>query len=239
MDKISRKNLTQWGLWGQVKKEGIIDSLIISVELPTDFKMEIATKKWLQNNGIKSNDQLKIWLRDKGLDIEEWKRFVIRDFKWRSWCETKFKKDLPSYFLKRKPLLDRVTYSLIRVKDENLALELYLRIKEKEDDFSSLSIKFSEGPESRMGGVIGPISLKQTHPMLAKILLISEEKQLWVPKKIDDWWIIVRLEKLENIEFSNDIKSYLSYELGEQFLIKECDTNVDEIISLEKDNQNN
>ena len=30
MDKVSRKNLTEWGLLGQVKKEEIIDSLIIS-----------------------------------------------------------------------------------------------------------------------------------------------------------------------------------------------------------------
>ena len=237
MTEVSRKNLLKWGLLGQVKKEEVIDSCIANVDLPADFKIENETKTWLINNGISSNDQLKIWLKNNGLDIEEWKKFVIRDFKWRSWCKNNFKKDLPSYYLKRKPLLDRVTYSLIRVKDENLALELYLRIKEKEADFSDLSKKFSEGPEAKLGGIVGPSSLKQTHPLLAKILLISEEKQLWAPKKIDNWWIIVRLEKLENTELSSDIESFLSYELGEQFLIKECDSIERKVISIEKNNQ--
>ena len=59
--------------------------------------------------------------------------------------------------------------------------------------------------------------------MIAKILLISQSKQLWAPKKIDDWWVILRLEKLTNTEFNEDIAKYLSFELGEQFLNKETD----------------
>ena len=61
--------------------------------------------------------------------------------------------------------------------------------------------------------------------MLAKLLLISEANQLWPPKKIDEWWIVVRLEKIENTEFNEEIKSYLAFELGEIFLKKELEIN--------------
>ena len=89
-------------------------------------------------------------------------------------------------------------------------MELYLRIKEGEEDFNELAKKFSDGPESNNGGLIGPVNVKQTHPVLAKILLISEKKQLWPPKKIDQWWIIVRLEELVNTELDEKISMMLA-----------------------------
>ena len=223
MSVISIDKLISWGLFKQVKKEEIVDSKIKNIIIPKNEKMETIVEKWMINNGIKSNDSLNIWLKNKGLDVEQWKKLVLRDHKWRIWCHKKFEKDLPSYYLKRKPLLDFVTYSLVRVKEEDLALELFLRIKEDEADFREISNIYSEGPESKTGGLIGPVTLKQTHPMIAKILLISQSKQLWAPKKIDDWWVILRLEKLTNTDFNEDIAKYLSFELGEQFLNKETD----------------
>ena len=78
--------------------------------------------------------------------------------------------------------------------------------------------------------------MKQTHPMIAKILLISQNKQLWPPKKIDDWWVILRLEKLTNTEFNEDMAKYLSYELGEQFLNKETNNIKKQEIKLSENN---
>ena len=196
MAGISRQKLLDWGLLKRVSREEIIDKNIVKIKLPDDFKMEEVVGQWLKNNGIKSNDLLKNWLKDNGLEIEQWKKLVVRDYKWRKWCRDNFEKDLSSYYLKRKPLLDRVTYSLIRVKDEDLAFELYMRIFEDEEDFGELANKYSEGPEAKFKGLVGPVTLKQTHPLLAKLLLISEVSQLWPPKKIDEWWIVVRLEKI-------------------------------------------
>ena len=220
MAGISRQKLLSWGLLKQVTKEEIIDKNIMNVSLSDDIKMELIIEEWLKNNGVKSNDLLKIWLKEKGLDIEQWKKFVIRDHKWRKWCRKNFDKELSSYYLKRKPLLDRFTYSLVRVKDEDFAFELYMRILEKEEDFNTVATKYSEGPESKYGGEIGPVTLKQTHPLLAKLLLISEQNQLWPPRKIDNWWVIIKLVKLETTKLDDEMKSLLSYELGEEFLRK-------------------
>ena len=179
---------------------------------------------------------MKNWLKDNGLEIEQWKKLVVRDYKWRKWCRDNFEKDLSSYYLKRKPLLDRVTYSLIRVKEEDLAFELYMRIFEDEEDFGELANKYSEGPEAKFKGLVGPVTLKQTHPLLAKLLLISEVSQLWPPKKIDEWWIVVRLVKIDNTEFNEEIKSYLAFELGEQFLKKELETSEKKTLTNENKN---
>ena len=113
-----------------------------------------------------------------------------------------------------------------------MALELYLRIKEGEEDFSDLSRKFSEGPEADRGGLIGPVNVKQTHPVLAKILLISDKKQLLPPRKIDNWWIVVRLEELVKTELNEKIAMMLAHELGENYLNKESEIRNDKFLKV-------
>ena len=63
--------------------------------------------------------------------------------------------------------------------------------------------------------------MTNVHPVIAKLLTISEAGQLWPPRKIEDWWIIIRLEELKNTELNDPIKNMLSMELGNQFLGKE------------------
>ena len=223
MNSISQEKLAKWGLLKQVYKEEIIDKNIENIKFPEDSEIKNIFENWLKVNGINSNDALNHWQKNRGLAQDDLKNFVIRDWRWKIWCREKFEKEIPSYYLKRKPLLDLIKYSLLRVKNESLALELYLRIKEGEEDFMDLSKNFSEGPEAKNGGLIGPTNVKQTHPILAKILLISEKKQLWPPRKIDDWWVIVRLEELVNTELNDKIALMLACELGDNYLSKESE----------------
>tara|TARA_Y100001978_G_scaffold199788_1_gene214788 strand:- start:5216 stop:5938 length:723 start_codon:yes stop_codon:yes gene_type:complete len=223
MKAISQGKLAKWGLLKQVYKDEIIDESINKIKFPKDSEIKIIFDEWLKSNGINSNDGLNHWQKNRGLSRDDLQNFIIRDWRWKMWCREKFEKEIPSYYLKRKPLLDLITYSLLRVKEESLALELYLRINEGEEDFRDLSKTFSEGPESKYGGKIGPVNVKHTHPILAKILLISEKNQLWLPKKIDEWWIIVRLEELINTELNENLAMMLAYELGENYLNNQSD----------------
>ena len=75
------------------------------------------------------------------------------------WCFENFKNELESYFLKRKDNLDTILYSLIRVRDMDLANELYLKIKDDNEDFQEIARQFSEGFEKNTGGLIGPVQL--------------------------------------------------------------------------------
>ena len=59
--------------------------------------------------------------------------FIIRKWQWSFWCINNFEDKIPNYYLERKSYLDIVEYSIIRVKNQNLANELFLRIKEKEE----------------------------------------------------------------------------------------------------------
>ena len=54
--------------------------------------------------------------------------------------------------MERKNLLDRVSCSLLRVKNKYLALELYQRLKSNESSFEEVSWKYGEGVERKHAG---------------------------------------------------------------------------------------
>ena len=217
---FSNDQLKRWGILNIAKKEAIIDHFIEEVEKPNEEIKKTIIENWLRKEGIKSNESLKKWQIHNGLNQIEWEEYLIREWSWERWCVLKFKTFVPSYYLKRKDFLDSVSYSIIRVKTKHLANELFIRIKEKEERFSDLASKYSEGVEKRVGGFIGPVSMSTPHPALARLLQVSQPGQVWDPKIINSWWVVVRLEKLHNTELNEGISIKLSLELGEKHIFE-------------------
>ncbi len=118
-----------------------------------------------------------------------------------------------TYFLQRKVRLDRVIYSLLRLKDAAIAQELYFRLESEEAVFTDLATQYSQGPEANTGGLIGPADLGGCHPRLAEMMRVSQPGQLWPPTRIEDWWVIVRLEKFMPAQLDDAMRRRLLEEL--------------------------
>ena len=73
--------------------------------------------------------------------------------------EQHFRHKAEARFLARKEQLDRVVYSLLRVKDPFLARELYLQISGGEAHFADPAAQWAEGPERGTKGLVGPCLL--------------------------------------------------------------------------------
>ena len=202
----------------QAKREAAVDVCIESIPFPPAEQLKSMLEHWCQQQRIDSPQTLQRWQQQRGLSSEQWQRFVARQGRWLIWCEQNLQAKLNSHYLERKSQLDQVSYSLLRVKDEYLANELHLRIKEGEVSFDEIASEFSEGPERRRGGRLGPVPLSQPHPMLAKLLQVSTPGQLWPPKQLENWWIVVRLEELHCTELNDVLKKRLLLELGDRYL---------------------
>ena len=223
MENSFYKKIASWGLLRQIKAEQIIDENISSIRLPTQDEFNIIVKQWCRFNKIESEEALNSWKIFNGLINERWEVFIVRKWQWSFWCINNFKDEIPNYYLERKSYLDMIEYSLIRVKNKNLANELFLRIKEKEEKFEDIAYKYSEGPEKNTNGHIGPVPLGNAHPLLAHLLQISEESEICSPRMIDPWWVIVRKEKLLNTSLNEEITQKLALELGSIFLNNSID----------------
>lgn len=215
---ISYEELESWGVLEKVKREKEKDKIIKNSKFPSPELIASIKKEWKKKYKLQDEKNFKIWLSSSNLNENKFSSLIVRNWIWKEWCKEKFKDKLYDYFLSRKSKLERVIYSLIRVKDRNVANELYMRIKENEEPFWKIAKNYSDGPEKYTEGRIGPIIMSDLNPYIYKLLEISELGQLWPPKKLDEWWIILKLERRIKLELSEDLKNNLFLELGENYL---------------------
>ena len=218
LSSFSSRQLASWGLLRQARREAAIDDCLQSIPPPPAEQLKGLLEQWCQQQQIDSPHTLQRWQQQQGLSQEQWQQFVARRWRWLLWCEQNLAAKLNSHYLERKSQLDQVSYSLLRVKDQHLANELHLRIKEGEASFEEVAEEYSEGRERLQRGRLGPVPLSQPHPMLAKLLRVSTPKQLWPPKQLENWWVVVRLEELHCAELTDSLKKRLLLELGDQHL---------------------
>jgi parvulin-like peptidyl-prolyl isomerase len=174
-----------------------------------------AHQAWASQQGIGTAEELQNHLQRHGLSEADGLWQAELPVRIDRHCQEHFAHQAEHRFLERKSQLDQVIYSLLRVQSESLARELYLRIAESEADFAELAARYSHGPERATRGVIGPVPLLQAHPTLAERLRTSRPGQLHPPLQIAQWWLVVRLEKLQSASFDAEMQRRMSQELFE------------------------
>jgi parvulin-like peptidyl-prolyl isomerase len=209
--------LKRYGILPQLVREMILEQILDKFVLTQEETMQ-AYKLFYQEHQLHSEVELQAWLVAHGLEREHLDYLAIRKVKLESFKRTTWKDKLKPYFIQRKAKLDQVIYSLIRVKDVGLAQELYFRIQEKEQSFGELASKYSQGAEAYTGGVLGPIELGATHPLLANLLTSAQPHQLLPPTRLGEWIVIVRLEKLLPATLNEIMQQRLMNELFESWL---------------------
>ncbi len=208
--------LSQYQMLPQLAKEILIDREIASIECTAEEK-QLAQQQFLQQNQI-SQEQIPAWLEQKGIALEDFEKQILKGIKLDKYKRKTWEDGLESYFLKRKPQLDRVVYSLIRHQDAGTIQELFFRIQENESSFVDEARKHSQGPEAQTGGLIGPVEIHTPNPKIAKILSESKPGQVWSPTKVGEWFVLVRLEKYITAQLDQEMRQRLLDELFQTWL---------------------
>lgn len=180
-------------------------------------------QRFLAQNGIDSREKLDQWLQRNSLSEDQASRNILESLQLEAFKRERFSNELEKIFLDSKHDRDRVVYSLLRLKDQAAAVELHLRLEEGDATFTDLSQEHSAGPERETGGLIGPIAMGRLHPQLAELLRISKPGQLWHPMPIDDWWVIVRLDKRLPAQLDDAMEQQLRDECFEQWVSQQLE----------------
>lgn len=212
--------LTRYRLIQRLSFELIIDRAIAFLTC-TSSEVAETYQKFYQKHRIISQAKLKAWLKNNDMTLEQLENMLVRELKIEKLKQTLGERHLKSYFLKRRPQLDKVMYSLIQVKDLEIAQELYFRIQEEEYSFAELAKEYSQGAAAANGGLTGPIELSSCHPKLAKMMYAGKSGQLWQPVRIDEWVSIVQLEKLIPAQLDELTKQRLLSEIFADWLTEQ------------------
>ncbi len=193
----------------------IIDKAIANINC-SEAERRKAVELFLTQNQLTTPETKEAWLKERGLTEAELEEIATMPVAVEKFKQANWSNKVERYFLTRKSSLDRVVYSLIRTKNHNLAQELYYRILEGEQTFTEAASQYSEGAEAQTGGQLGPVPLSQPHPAISKILSVSQPGQLWAPRGLAEWTVIIRLEKFIPAQLDDQMRQAL---INEQFEI--------------------
>ncbi len=173
---------------------------------------------FMRREGITDKDSLERWLQQNGKSEVEMNKQLYNAIRLEKFKANQFSKKVESIFSQRKSDLDRVTYSLLRVRSRAKAAELHIRLQEEETTFPELASTFSEGVENILHGLIGPIEFANVNPLIAERLRNSSSGQLWPPFEIDGWWLIVRQERFLPASLNSQMRQRLIDEMYENWI---------------------
>jgi parvulin-like peptidyl-prolyl isomerase len=219
LDAFTDRELARLGLFDAAWRFRLMDAETAAIPAPPPGpEVEQALGRFLAELQLQDPAARQAWCQSRGLEEQDLLTIALRPLRWQIWCEQRFGGSVETEYLRRKAEFDLVTYSLLRVRDADLAAELHQQIREGEASFADLAGRYSEGPEQKTGGSVGPVPLATPHPSLARLLQISQPGQLWPPKLLEEWWIIVRLDTLTTTQLDEPLRRRLVVDQGEQWL---------------------
>ena len=170
-------------------------------------------------NRLTKNDLNNILIKN-GLREEDYHEQVLMEFKKYIFSENRFKNELEKYFIKRKENLDIYTFNIIRLKNKDLAHELFFRLEEGESDFETLAKQHAVYSDLYPEGIYGPVTIKGIHPTIKEKLICSSEKELLQPFQADDWWIIIKVIEKKEAQLNHETRKILMSEMFDIFVDK-------------------
>lgn len=187
--------IRQQGLALAVAQAWVLDEIVSVIELPAELEKQLI-RRYVESQGVKSDEELASWLQRKRLSFDDLRYFATKGFRLRRWLTRRYREEAELRFLERKLDLDQVVYSLARVKEQGLAEELHQCLREQEADYPDLAERFSEGPERQTRGQVGPVALNSGPAELRQRLRVSRPGQLWPPFQAEKHWWVMRFEQL-------------------------------------------
>lgn len=204
----------------QLLRYSIVDQAIAGIQLTTEEKTS-TIEQFYQKNQLATREARASALKHYVMSEAQLETLATRELRVEKFKQATWGSKLESLFLQYKPQLDKVIYSLLRTDNAEVAQELYFRIKAGEQSFADCAAIYSLGQEAQTGGLLGPVPLSQPHPAIAQKLSISQPGQLWTPMKLDNWYVIIRLEKLVAAQLDDTTRAMLLNHLFEQWLSEE------------------
>jgi parvulin-like peptidyl-prolyl isomerase len=198
-------------------RELVIDQAIIAVECTAEEQL-IALKQFYDRYQLTDEDRLGQWLNSQRLDRQNLSDIAIRNFKIDKFKQQTWGNKVGSYFLKRKSQLDRAIYSLIRTSDIGIAQEIYFRSIEGEQTFEEIARQYSQGAESKTGGLIGPVELSTPHPAIAQLITTQPIGQVCRPVQLEQWYVIIRPEQIIPAQLDDPMRQRLIEELFQTWI---------------------
>ncbi len=212
--------ISKYRLVPQLAKEMLIEAAIEDYEI-SEAEHQDARQRFCQQQQLSNDKDLDIWLQQQQLGRDDLRDLIDRELQLRKFKNAKWETQVESYFCQRKSQIDRVVFSMIRVKEIDVAEEIYFRLVSEEATFVELAPLYSEGIEAKTKGISGPVELGKLDPILANALITLQPLEVLPPLQIGEWWVVLQLETIIPAQLDEEMRQYLTEELFNQWIYEE------------------
>jgi parvulin-like peptidyl-prolyl isomerase len=214
---VSVSELASHRLWRTLLRARLLEAS--SAETPVeDVEFDAAWLGFCKKNRIDPSTSMPVPADLVGCESAELRAVVLRELKLSKWKSAAFGADAKAHFERRKPALDRVVYSLLRVKEPGLARELWFRLSEGEASFAELAPDYASGNEVYTAGIVGPVAFGAMHPALAALLKTARPGEILKPVAVAEWFLVARVDHFLPVEFDEGMKLLMIEELCQQWV---------------------
>tara|TARA_B100001093_G_C26617112_1_gene922840 strand:+ start:130 stop:891 length:762 start_codon:yes stop_codon:yes gene_type:complete len=213
----------------------LVSSIIIETELDplelSEEERQQATTTYRQRHNLNSTKDIQNHCKRHGFNQSQlqWQiqlqEQIVRNSK------NRFANKAELHYLRRKEQFDRVSYTQLIVKNQHLAQELFLRIKEDEADFIDLVTELTRGSDRKPPWQVGPIPMRSVPKPLIKPLQSNSPGTLLEPIRVQANWFVVRLEQYQPTEFDEIMEQRMCMELFQQHVDQLVDEQIEAITS--------
>ena len=221
------EQLSKYGLLTDFLKSKVLEKKIKDINLSEVEKAE-ARDHYINYFSLKNELLIEEHRKKNLLSKENLLYRMNLNKKVQKYCEEKYNEFIAKEYISNKENMDIVKYSMLRVKEYGLAIEIYLKIKDDNEDFNELAKKYSTGIEKKTNGVIGPLPLERVNNLMRPKLRKNNLKILNKPFKYNNEWILCRLEEYKESKLDQktvmNLKSKILDEEIEREIIN-CYTN--------------
>ena len=195
---------------------------LAAIELPPEAEADPALPAVVDPNaqllayagrcGLDSLDDLEIWHRSRGLSLDEVEKLAAFDN-----CLTRashwiWSQEVPGLFLQRRGDFDQVVLTMVRVRDPDLATELFFQLQEGESTFHELVDRHADEADRLRRGVVGPVPVNRLNPLLMRVVRRYQPGELIPPLDLNGVVHLIRVDSLQPGRLDDQLRAQL---LGE------------------------
>lgn len=234
----------------QLRKE-LLDTMITDILLRQEAErrgynvaeqVKMAIENIKQENGINSDEELRRLMQQQGIDFEQWKKQMEKNFLRQSIVVAEvdrsivmddseivsYYKQHPDEFTEPREYKLRAIYISAADKSQEEVEETKRVIEEKlaaEEDFASLAGTYSEGPEKESQGDLGTFKKGELEESLEQAVdkLEVGETTPWL--KVKEGWYLLKLEgvKERRLKSFDEVRKQIEEKLYSQKREKRLD----------------
>lgn len=196
----------------------------IADQAPDSAAAEEQLARLMRQLGLKDVEALDLWCQQYSVSLSALQQLATFPLRLQVATETIWADDVPGRFLERRSSLDQATLSVLRFDDADLAQELYFQMLDGDTVFAQLVDRFGDQPGQPARALIGPVSLDQLHPLLARVAERYAPGAVIPPLELNGTAHLIRVERLQKACLDDAMRQRLLLELRQQWLDQELNS---------------